>query len=165
LINGSDSKSQFAKGVSEFGEVSNALLKNDDAELVDGIGDVIVVLTILAAQNGLLIEDCVSNSVQPDDYPATVTDYSLYLFAAVHFGFLGDAILKGQTKKVGEHIGHIAVCLSGLAKVSNLSFISCVESSYNEIKDRKGVMYNGAFIKSDDERYAGVMAELGKEIQ
>jgi NTP pyrophosphatase (non-canonical NTP hydrolase) len=49
---------QFAKVVEEVGEVGRALLKNNDAELIDGIGDVLVTLIILAAQNNLDVEDC-----------------------------------------------------------------------------------------------------------
>lgn len=93
LTTGSDAKSQALKGVSEYGELADAVLKEDMPKIIDGIGDIVVVLTILAHQKGLSIEACISEA-------------------------------------------------------------------YEEIKDRKGVMYNGAFIKESDERYPAILEEL-----
>lgn len=59
LIEGSDLKSQFVKLIEEAGELANAIAKNDTHEFADAIGDMFVVLTIMAAQNGVLIEDCI----------------------------------------------------------------------------------------------------------
>ncbi|XAO36645.1 MazG-like pyrophosphatase [Pseudomonas phage WP1] len=38
--------------------------------------------------------------------------------------------------------------------------LKCYQAAYDTIKDRKGVMYNGVFIKESDERHASIMAEL-----
>ena len=46
----------------EAGEVGRAILKNDDAEIKDGIGDMVVVLTNLAELNGLTIEECIESA-------------------------------------------------------------------------------------------------------
>ena len=62
LIEGSDIKSQFVKLIEEAGELANAIAKHDYAEFADAIGDMVVVLTIMAAQNGMLIEDCISSA-------------------------------------------------------------------------------------------------------
>jgi len=78
-----DSKAQFIKVVEETGEIASALARNDEDELIDGIGDVIVTLIILAQQNDLSVEQC-------------------------------------------------------------------LKVAYDEIKDRKGEMKNGTFIKEED---------------
>lgn len=57
-----DSKTQFVKLQEETGELARAILKNDRAELIDAIGDAVVVLTNLAALEGLKIEDCVESA-------------------------------------------------------------------------------------------------------
>ena len=62
LIEGSDLKSQFVKLIEEAGELANAIGKKNDIEFADAIGDIFVVLTILAAQNGMEIEDCIANA-------------------------------------------------------------------------------------------------------
>jgi NTP pyrophosphatase (non-canonical NTP hydrolase) len=83
LILGSDPKSQLLKTMSELGELADGINKNRRAEIIDGIGDTIVTLIIVAAQYGLTIEEC-------------------------------------------------------------------LQMAYNEIKDRKGRMENGVFIKEAD---------------
>jgi NTP pyrophosphatase (non-canonical NTP hydrolase) len=54
-----DSKTQYVKLMEEAGELAKALLKADKPEIIDAIGDIIVVLTNLAKLENLLIEDCV----------------------------------------------------------------------------------------------------------
>ena len=41
---------QLAKLNEEFGELNKAVLKNDTIKIIDGIGDVLVVCTVMAAQ-------------------------------------------------------------------------------------------------------------------
>lgn len=60
LIKGSDPKSQFLKTVSELGELADAINKNDKAEQIDGIGDVLVTLIIVAEQLGLTLTECLA---------------------------------------------------------------------------------------------------------
>ena len=57
-----DSKTQTLKLMEEAGEVCRAVLKQDDAEIKDGIGDMVVVLTNLAELCGLTIEECVESA-------------------------------------------------------------------------------------------------------
>lgn len=64
LVEGSDLKSQFVKLIEESGELANAIGKKNDIEFADAIGDMFVVLTILAAQNGMKIEDCIDGAWQ-----------------------------------------------------------------------------------------------------
>ena len=49
---------QLIKTFEELGEVARAILKDDKEGLIDGIGDVLVTLTILANQKGLDLEQC-----------------------------------------------------------------------------------------------------------
>jgi NTP pyrophosphatase (non-canonical NTP hydrolase) len=64
LIEGSDIKSQFVKLIEEAGELADAIVKKNDIEFADAIGDMVVVLTIMAAQNKMLIEDCIDGAWQ-----------------------------------------------------------------------------------------------------
>ena len=64
LIEGSDMKSQFVKLIEEAGELANSIAKRNDIEFADAIGDMVVVLTIMAAQNGMMIEDCIDAAWQ-----------------------------------------------------------------------------------------------------
>tara|TARA_R110000803_G_scaffold182580_1_gene244953 strand:+ start:391 stop:1278 length:888 start_codon:yes stop_codon:yes gene_type:complete len=57
-----DSKTQYLKLMEEAGELAEALLKKDKPEVIDAIGDMVVVLTNLAALEGLRLEDCVASA-------------------------------------------------------------------------------------------------------
>ena len=59
LYKNGDTKTQALKLVEEVGETCRAILKQDKAEIIDGIGDCVVVLTNLAELNNVSIEDCI----------------------------------------------------------------------------------------------------------
>jgi NTP pyrophosphatase (non-canonical NTP hydrolase) len=62
IYNKGDSKTQYIKLIEEAGELAQAMLKNDESEVIDAIGDMVVVLTNLAALRGHKIETCVSSA-------------------------------------------------------------------------------------------------------
>jgi NTP pyrophosphatase (non-canonical NTP hydrolase) len=53
-----DAKTQYVKLMEEAGEVGRAILKDNDDDIMDGIGDMVVVLTNLAELCGTTIEEC-----------------------------------------------------------------------------------------------------------
>ena len=57
-----DTKTQFCKLMEEAGELGRAVLKDDQPEFIDAIGDMVVVLTNLAHLNGVTIEDCIDSA-------------------------------------------------------------------------------------------------------
>ena len=57
-----DTKTQYVKLQEECGELAKALLKDDQPEVIDAIGDIVVVLTNLAHQRGTTIETCISSA-------------------------------------------------------------------------------------------------------
>jgi len=57
-----DKKTQFCKLMEEAGELGRAVLKDDQAEFEDAIGDMVVVLTNLAHLGGTTIEDCIDSA-------------------------------------------------------------------------------------------------------
>jgi len=59
LYDGGDPKTQALKLVEEVGETCRAILKNNNHEAIDGIGDCVVVLTNLAELLGIKIENCI----------------------------------------------------------------------------------------------------------
>ena len=80
LYNNGDPKTQTLKLMEEAGEICRAVLKKDEPEIIDGIGDCVVVLT-------------------------------------------------------------------NLAHLCDTSIEECIEAAYNEIKNRKGKMENGTYVK------------------
>lgn len=60
LIRGSTVQAQFVKLIEEIGELAEAIAKGKDEQFADSIGDAFVVLTILAAQKDMEIEQCIA---------------------------------------------------------------------------------------------------------
>ena len=59
IIEKGDAKTQLIKLYEETGELSEALLKNNKEDIIDAIGDCVIVLTNLAEMAGTSIEDCI----------------------------------------------------------------------------------------------------------
>jgi NTP pyrophosphatase (non-canonical NTP hydrolase) len=59
-----DPKTQFIKLLEEVGELSRSILKSNDTEFVDAIGDCVIVLTNLSAIKGYTIEECINSAYE-----------------------------------------------------------------------------------------------------
>ena len=59
-----DPITQYVKLQEEAGELAQALLKDDQPEVIDAIGDMVVVLTNLAHQRGVSIEHCINSAYE-----------------------------------------------------------------------------------------------------
>ena len=62
LYKSGDTKTQYLKLIEEAGELSEGLLKDNQEEVIDAIGDMVVVLTNLAQQRGVYIETCINSA-------------------------------------------------------------------------------------------------------
>lgn len=58
LLNSELAPQQFMKLSEEVGELANAILKGNKIEQIDALGDIRVVITILAEQLGFDIDEC-----------------------------------------------------------------------------------------------------------
>ena len=62
LYDKGDTKTQYLKLMEEAGELGRAILKDDEVEFVDAIGDMVVVLTNLAHLGNVSIEQCIDEA-------------------------------------------------------------------------------------------------------
>jgi len=62
-------------------------------------------------------------------------------------GELAKALLQNDQPEVIDAIGDIVVVLTNLAELHGVSIEECVEKAYDEIKNRKGKMANGTYVK------------------
>lgn len=65
-------------------------------------------------------------------------------------GELASSILKDNLEETIDAIGDIYVVLVILCQQLDLNIDACIQHAYNQIKDRKGKLVNGTFIKEDD---------------
>lgn len=71
-----------------------------------------------------------------------------YLKLMEEAGELSKAILNKDRLEIEDAIGDCVVVLTNLAALCNMSIEGCIESAYHEIKNRKGKMENGTFVKN-----------------
>lgn len=128
LIEGSTREKQLLKLMEELGELAAGLVRNDKEKIKDSIGDAAVVLIILNEMSG-----CVIHKVEEVIYRGY--DYTTLLVCTVD-----DAISYNCQL---HDINHIAV-------YNNLTLEECIEAAWQEIKDRKGRMIDGVFVKEAD---------------
>ena len=62
LYDKGNTMTQYVKLQEEAGELAKALLKDDQPEVIDAIGDMVVVLTNLAHQRNVYIEECIQSA-------------------------------------------------------------------------------------------------------
>jgi len=63
-------------------------------------------------------------------------------------GELSDNICKG--KDIRDDVGDMMVVLINIAERNGYSITECLEVAYTDIKDRKGRMVDGVFVKEQD---------------
>ncbi|AUS03328.1 MazG-like pyrophosphatase [Pseudomonas phage SL1] len=154
LIKGSSAKDQFLKLVEEFAEVCEAWVQNNPVDVKDGIGDVMVVATIMAAQLGENLFDHLSAFIESGEVHPTYGDDLQRL------GDLAGALARGNHGLAIKSLVSAAMTLFDVTEEHDTTMLACYAAAYDTIKDRKGVMYDGVFIKESDELYASIMAEL-----
>ena len=63
-------------------------------------------------------------------------------------GELSDSVCKG--KDVKDDLGDMMVVMLNIMERQGISMEDCLKTAYNDIKDRKGRMVDGIFIKEGD---------------
>ena len=76
------------------------------------------------------------------------TDKDQYMKLIQEAGELSDNLCKG--KDIKDDIGDMMVVLINIMVRNNLTMNECLSVAYNDIKDRKGKMVDGVFVKEGD---------------
>lgn len=75
------------------------------------------------------------------------TDKDQYLKLLEEVFELQNNIMKGRS--IIDDIGDIIVVLINIAERNGITLEQCLEHAYNDIKDRKGRMIEGIFVKDE----------------
>lgn len=121
---------QFLKIIEESGETCQAILKNDKAKIIDGIGDMAVTIIIYSEQIDTRI-----------DYHALFYNFRKRSHNEIISSILS-YVIEGHPK-------YAFATLHELAETFGLSLDECLEAAWNEIKDRTGKTVNGIFVKDE----------------
>ncbi len=76
------------------------------------------------------------------------TDKDQVLKLLQEMGELSDSVCKGND--IRDDVGDMLVVLINIAKRNDLTLGNCLEVAWNDIKDRKGKMVDGIFVKEGD---------------
>ena len=76
------------------------------------------------------------------------TDKDQYMKLIQEAGELSDNICKGND--IADDIGDMMVVLINIAERNNLTMTYCLGIAWLDIKDRKGKMVDGVFVKEGD---------------
>lgn len=138
-------EAQSIKTAEEMAELIIGISKDNIEVIKDSIGDVFVTLVIGNMIDERLDIEEIYNTLLEDlnkEIPADKNQQIVLL----------DRVMEGVlTYKYDEDIIYYTLAaMVGDARIYNLDFLDCVQYAYDEIKDRKGVLRNGCFIKEED---------------
>lgn len=134
---------QFLKLIEETGELFEGIAKNDEALIKDAIGDIQVVLIGLEMQ----LEN------QEEQKALSDLEGDLLVFVNVLGMYAGNLARPDSEKaELGFVLarGFIPILIDKIAQSFNTTPDECLGIAYNEIKDRKGKLINGVFVKEED---------------
>lgn len=139
-------KVQSIKTAEEIAELIKAISKDNIDLIKDSIGDVFVTLVIgdmLDMQLNLFEE-------YYQEIKRNVKTH-LTVYKKEEIDCLAQEITNVLRNGYNDELIFYGLAnLIVIADIYNLNFIDCIESAYNEIKDRKGKTVNGQFIKEED---------------
>lgn len=157
LINGSTPTKQMLKLMEEFGELCGGIAKNKPDVIKDSIGDCAVVLIILSRQLGLGSEHNFAILKERFEMPPKFTTELCCLDFGIHYGNLARSIGMVDNFKLGIYPANITFnlirCYGSILAICyslKLDITDCLQHAYDQIKDRKGKMIDGVFVKEGD---------------
>ena len=142
IIPNSNFDAQYIKLIEELGELALGIRKQDEKLIKDSIGDIAVVLVVLA---GL---EKIDTQIELTDYNIRTDRWFNYLSFIVGMIALSDDAVKSV--KI-ENIEQALFYSKKLSEQLRFKFEECLTIAWNEIKDRKGVLReDGIFVKEKD---------------
>ena len=75
------------------------------------------------------------------------TDKDQVLKLAQELGELSDSVCK--EKDMRDDLGDMLVVMINIMKRNNISIEECLQKAYDDIKERKGKMVDGIFVKEE----------------
>lgn len=152
---------QMQKLNEEWGELNAGKAKSDKVKLVDSIGDVMVVLTILSQQMKF---ERIEQLVDPTQHNKALykandveTDY-LLLYGGKEIGLIAHRMIDlifntgliNTSTQIQFHIRNLTGILAKIAINEGTNLETCLQVAWDEIKGRTGKMVDGVFVKQED---------------
>ena len=140
-LNTADPSKQRLKLWEEFGELNAAIARDNRKGAIDAIGDMLVVMIIYKQQLGYGSNELFEPKQDNLDFLGRLEDSAL-------IDYVGYGI--AQTRSYIQSIEQVVDNLTMLAYRLGTNLEECLAAAYDVIKDRKGKMINGVFVKESD---------------
>lgn len=144
---------ELLKTHEEVGELIKACYDNDKSAVQDAIGDVLITLINYWYLRGENIETIIEKVLsEPFEAHTSHILSAIYANKSIIDLFLDEAINKYSTVKPSPFLNSFNVLkhLNNIALLANTTLEECLNIAYNEIKNRKGKIFNGKFIKDEE---------------
>ena len=159
-----EARTQYTKLIEEQGELLLAMMGNNvngESGVKDSLGDYQVTLIIYCLIRGINLKKQVEQEgdfwTEYDDLAQELKDRDSFDVnkLAVHLVCGSSRIISAYNTNRLKALEHLSVertmeCLHDIAKEYGTSLEETLEMAYNEIKDRKGKMIDGVFVKEED---------------
>lgn len=134
LIKLENAPKQRLKLIEECGELASAILKNNVELQKDAVGDIFVVILILAEQLQENLDPISAINQAEETKPANINEIPIWSFISLICG-------NNDCYDNTMYLKCISIQL-------DLDLTECANLAWNEIKDRKGNTINGTFLKN-----------------
>lgn len=99
----------------------------------------------------MIYADLIRQWAQDRNLIAGSTVQAQFVKLIEEIGELAEAIAKGKDEQFMDSIGDAFVVLTILAAQKDLEIEGCIFHAWHEIKDRKGRMVDGIFVKEESD--------------
>ncbi len=159
-----EARTQYTKLIEEQGELLLAMMVNNVngvSGVKDSLGDYQVTLIIYCLIRGIDLKKQVEQEgdfwTEYDDLAQELKDRGSFDVNKLvdYLVYSSSRIISAYNRNQPIQLEHLSVervmeCLHDIAKEYNTTLEETLEMAYNEIKDRKGKMIDGVFVKEAD---------------
>ena len=160
IVRGSDLEKETLKLVYKCGKLAN-FMDNKEA-CNDAIGQCMLQMIIICRMQHITLDECLKFTKSIKDVRVADPTISSILF----FKTIGELAEKISTKKdIKTEIGYLLIYMTALTKSLDLSIKECTENAFQQIKDIKGVMFDGELIDETHEKYSIALSIVKSNVE
>lgn len=145
-----DPSRQILKLLEEQGELAAAMARNNRDEMVDAVGDITVVALVIAKQLNASVDLWETFKMYTENDGDKLDEPLAVAVLAGNIAHLAKILCFSKTEPMNTHITLVIVRAISIARTLDVDFIAAVQSAYDTIKDRKGKLVNGVFVKENE---------------
>ena len=141
---------QALKGVSEAGELADAVIKGDRDALADSVGDTVI---CLVGVSKMLDIDMQCSEDMLIDHSIIIQGSAAVAAMIAYFvsDIASDIVQEAALWSIEDSLESALIYLNIIAQENGFTLMECCESAWLEIKDRKVKMVaGGAFVKDGE---------------